>query len=421
MNQPNSITSSYAPPFSIVAKYFVTAIISFVLLNLLLLIWADEFSGFHFKPVILALTHIATLGWITMIIFGALIQFIPVVLEVKLYSEKLAEIQFWIFTIGVIGFVYSFLRFGNSDVMIGSTLMLNIAMLLFSYNTIATFLNVKKWNLTGFYISAAVFYFFVTAVAGLMLAVNLFYPYVKINHLTYLNLHVHLAFIGWVLMIMMGVSFKLIPMYSLSHGYSLKSGKLAFIIINIGLLGLSTVMHYEGMFLLFYFFTAFIVCGIFTFLYQISLIIKKRVRKKFDIGMKYSVTSYIILAGVTILGAVITFIDYNNINNLTLIYGYLIVYGIISFLIIGQMYKIVPFLTWYHKHSSKVGIEKVPLLKDMFNEKLADKGYYLMLTALAGLIVSLAFNVRALVYIFLAVMFLSSIIFLFNMLSIFRK
>ncbi|MCB0744582.1 MAG: cbb3-type cytochrome c oxidase subunit I, partial [Ignavibacteriae bacterium] len=274
MNQPNSITSVYAPPFKIVAKYFITAIISFVLLNLLLLSNYTQFSGFHFRPIIMALTHVATLGWITMIIFGALFQLIPVVLEVKLYSEKLAEIQFWIFSIGIIGFVYSILNFGSGEIIIISAAILNLAMLIFSYNSIATLLKVNKWNLTGFYLASAIFYFFVTAIAGLLMAVNLVFPFVKINHLNYLNLHVHIAFIGWVTMVIMGVSFKLIPMFTLSHGYSLTSGKWALVIINIGLLGLSTVMHYQNTITLFYLFSILIAIGIYIFLFQISIIFK---------------------------------------------------------------------------------------------------------------------------------------------------
>lgn len=421
MNQPNSITSVYAPPFKIVAKYFITAIISFVLLNLLLLSNYTQFSGFHFRPIIMALTHVATLGWITMIIFGALFQLIPVVLEVKLYSEKLAEIQFWIFSIGIIGFVYSILNFGSGEIIIISAAILNLAMLIFSYNSIATLLKVNKWNLTGFYLASAIFYFFVTAIAGLLMAVNLVFPFVKINHLNYLNLHVHIAFIGWVTMVIMGVSFKLIPMFTLSHGYSLASGKWALAILNIGLLGLSTVMHYQNTITLFYLFSILIAIGIYIFLFQISIIFKNRLRKKFDIGIKFSITAYLMLAVVTLLGLLISFIDYEKINNLSLIYGYLIVFGFVSFLIVGQMYKIVPFLVWYHKYSSKVGFEKVPLLKEMFNENYAHIGFYLMLTALIGSISSLAFNLSMGVMFSFSIMFLSSLIFLFNMITIFRK
>ncbi len=90
-------------------------------------------------------------------------------------------------------------------------------------------------------------------------------------------------------------------------------------------------------------------------------------------------------------------------------------------LIVGQMYKIVPFLVWYHKYSSKVGLEKVPVLKEMFNEKIAQYEFYLMITALFGVLFSLALRNEAGLLISFSIMFLSSIIFSFNMISIFRK
>jgi hypothetical protein len=100
--------------------------------------------------------------------------------------------------------------------------------------------------------------------------------------------------------------------------------------------------------------------------------------------------------------------------NVTLIYGYLIIFGYISMLIVGQMYKVMPFLVWYNKYSSKVGIEKVPMLKDMFREKIAATGYYFMVTALAGVIFSFAAQISAGLLISFIFMFIGSLIFLFN-------
>ncbi|QKJ98531.1 MAG: hypothetical protein HND40_02605 [Ignavibacteriota bacterium] len=107
MSEPTSIVSAYSPPFRIVSKYFVTAISSFVLLNLFLLLNHSYIVGHHFTPKILAITHIATLGWITMIIFGALFQLIPVVLEVKLFSENscrssVLDLYSWRYWIGLL-------------------------------------------------------------------------------------------------------------------------------------------------------------------------------------------------------------------------------------------------------------------------------------------------------------------------------
>ncbi|MBK7380012.1 MAG: hypothetical protein IPJ03_13550 [Ignavibacteriales bacterium] len=421
MIQSESIVSAYAPPFRIVAKYFTAAIISFVVLNLLLLLNYSSIDGHHFQPKILSINHVATLGWITMIIFGAMFQLVPVVLETKLFSEKLAEIQFWIYMPGVIGLVYCFWVFDTGIIMTASAILLNLAMSIFSFNIIATMKSVKKWNVTAWYLASAIFYLIVTAIAGLLLAINLWTPYIKLDHLQYLNLHAHIAFIGWVSMVIMGVSFKLIPMFTLSHGFALTNGKRALWMINIGLLGISTIMHYKDTTFLYYIFIALIVLGIIFFLLQINIIFKNRIRKKFDIGIRFSSVAYLMFGLTTLLGTFIAFVDYENIINITLVYGYMIIFGFISILIVGQMYKIVPFLVWYHKYSSKVGIEKVPMLKDMFNEKSAQVGFYLMITAIFGSLYSLSFRSETGLLISFSLMFISSIIFLFNMITIFRK
>lgn len=421
MIQSSSIASAYSPPFRIVSKYFITAIVAYVILNFLLLLYHSDIYGHHFNPKILAITHTATLGWITMIIFGALFQLVPVVLEVKLFSEVLAEIQFWIYLIGVIGLIYCLWFFETGLYMDISAILLNVAVLIFSFNIMVTFTRVKKWNITGWYLVSAIFYLIVTAIAGLLLAINLGNPYIKIDHLQYLNLHAHVAFIGWVSMVIMGVTYKLIPMFTLSHGYKMIYARWAFGLINIGLIGINTIFHFKDTTFLYYLFTPMIALGILFFLVQVSIIFKNRVRKKLDTGLKFSSYAYLMLGLTTVLGTFIAIIDYQKILNLTLIYGYMIIFGYISMLIVGQMYKIVPFLVWYHKYSSKVGIEKVPMLKEMFNERYAVYGLYLMIAAIIGSIYSFTFISEIGLMVSFSIMLLSSLIFSFNMITIFRK
>lgn len=164
-----------------------------------------------------------------------------------------------------------------------------------------------------------------------------------------------------------------------------------------------------------------IALGILLFLIQVFIIFKKRVRKKLDTGLKYSSYAFLMFGLTTVLGIFIAFVDYQNILNLTLIYGYMIIFGYLSMLIVGQMYKIVPFLVWYHKYSSKVGIEKVPMLKEMFNEKYAGYGLYLMIAAILGSIYSLTFRSEIGLIVSFSIMFISSLIFSINMITIFRK
>lgn len=421
MNYIGTLSTSYSPPFKIVSKYFISAIVSFITFNFLLLINYNNMTGHHFQPIILSITHIATLGWITMVIFGAMFQLVPVVLEVKLFSELLAEVQFWLYLVGVILITYKFYNIDSNLSFILPAILLNLAMYIFTFNIVASLTSIKNWNLIASFFVSALFWLVITAIAGLLLARNLDHPYIKIDHLQYLKLHANVAFIGWVTMVIMGVSLKLIPMFTLSHNFTTQFSKGALILINIGLLGINYIFHYKDISYWYYVFTPIIVVGLLLYLIQVYVIFKNRIRKKLDIGLKYTRVAYIFLGISILIGSFSSFFYYENIKNFTLVYGFSVLLGFFSTLIVGQMYKIVPFLVWYHKYSDKVGFQSVPMLKDLFNEKLACYQMYVMI---AGIVFSIVFwlidNRYGLLLSFF-LLFISSIMFLINMIKIFRN
>jgi hypothetical protein len=67
------------------------------------------------------------------------------------------------------------------------------------------------------------------------------------------------------------------------------------------------------------------------------------------------------------------------------VYGLLALLGLVGLAILGMLYKIVPFLVWFHSYSRQIGRAKVPALADMYSVPLQIAGYW---TYLAGLAVS---------------------------------
>jgi len=131
--------------------------------------------------------------------------------------------------------------------------------------------------------------------------------------------------------------------------------------------------------------------------------------------------SFYVLAFVTVFGLVASVVNLNAVPNAHLIFGYLVFFGYLSMLIVGQMYKIVPFLAWYHKFSSKVGLEPVPMLKDMFNEKQALVSYYLMTASVIIATFSFFFKSSFILLFAFSLMFFGSLIFAYNIAAILRK
>ncbi len=419
------IATSYAPPFSLVRNHFVLSIASYVALTFAFVLVAPWMQGHHFQPHLLGLTHLATLGWITMVMMGALYQLVPVVLETKLWSVRLARLTFWIYLPGAIGLIIHLWVFNRGPGLWLSGLLMMIAFILFVSNLFATLAQVEKWNLTGIHLLASLCCVLLATLFGFILALNIAQPFLPGDHLHYLKAHAHLAFLGWVLFVVMGVAYKLIPMFSLSHGYSMTPARWAFGLVSVGVVGLITAWAFGGPRVLEIFYSTLLAGGIFTFLFQIALIFRHRLRKQLDIGMLHSHCSFIFLCITTILGVMLFFLPdgwpQSLREGLVLLYGWIAFIGFVGFIIVGQMYKIMPFLVWFNKYSDKVGVENVPMLKDMFDERLAKIEFVLMIAGFSITSISLPLADTQMFRAGALILFISALIFLWNMINIFRR
>ncbi|HEY9509062.1 MAG TPA: hypothetical protein VIV82_04305, partial [Verrucomicrobiae bacterium] len=72
-------------------------------------------------------------------------------------------------------------------------------------------------------------------------------------------------------------------------------------------------------------------------------------------------------------------------------YGFLGLIGVISFAIMGMLYKIVPFLVWFGVYSRHIGKFKVPALAEMYSARWQEVGYW---TFLAGVVITIAATLR---------------------------
>jgi len=103
------LSTKNAPSPSVVLPHFAFAALMFLASSVVMLLAAPKLViPYHLNAEMLALTHLMVLGFITMTIFGSLYQLIPVVMEVRLFSEMLARITFYLFGTGLLILVISF-------------------------------------------------------------------------------------------------------------------------------------------------------------------------------------------------------------------------------------------------------------------------------------------------------------------------
>ncbi|KAA5539967.1 cbb3-type cytochrome c oxidase subunit I [Adhaeribacter rhizoryzae] len=365
----NFITAKPAPK-SVVLPHFAFAALSFLALGILLLFSEDALVGHYFHPKLLTLTHVAVLGWATMIIFGSLYQLLPVILQVPLFSAKLALFTFGFLAVGTLMLAYAFWTFSVGLPLYMASCFLVISFLLFNLNLFLTTRQTKNWTIEADFIFTSGIWLLTTGVIGLLMAFNFSYPFLKESHLHYLKLHAHVGMAGWFLLLIIGVGSKLLPMFLLTHKLPTKLLSGSYYLINLGLL-LFSVDHlflhtpYQTIYAL------AVGAGMLLFGCFVVQAYRHRVRKKVDAGMQQSLVAVALMVLPIVL--VVAVSEQAPMPEKTrlqwyLAYGISIFLGFISALILGQTYKTLPFIVWMHRYQHLVGKQAVPQPKDLYRE-----------------------------------------------------
>jgi hypothetical protein len=348
-----NISQQFAPPFKLISPYFIIGI--FVLSFSTFLLFGMDISTAHsLNSSTLAWVHIFLLGFVMMIIFGAMAQLVPVVLEVGHFAVDLYYIIYPLLFIGTvlmgIGFYYfpTLLPFGG--------VIAFVAFSIFLFETFLTILKVKKLNFIITTVLIANIFLLFGLIIGIVLALG-YSGVLDVEIYKLIKAHVFLVLVGYVGITIMGMSLVLLPMFWLSHSFSWIYVKSALTILCFGvlLIVLSSFINikfieYSGYILSF---TALIL-----YFFQIFIIM---------------VFSYFCLLISIIMGIIYIF---NPYHNLLLTLSWLAIFGFITFVITGHMYKIVPFLVWFERFSPFVGKKKVPMLSDMIPVKSANMQFF---------------------------------------------
>ncbi len=363
-----NISKEFAPPFKLIAPFFIAGVIFYLLSMAAILFYSVDFD-FH-ELSVAGWVHLFLVGYVMMIIFGAMAQLIPVVLETGHFSIDWYYLIFPLLLLGTLGLIAGFwldpilLSFGGILVL--------AAMVIFAVDV---FLTIKKTTLNSLTVRAVKvsnIFLLLGILSGFLMALTLS-GFMGIDIDSVLKAHVFAVVGGYVLITIYGISLVLLPMFGLAHGFDEKPLEQAFKLMILGVL-----LVIVGSFLQIDIFNAVgyiaALISVALYLYQIYLIYKTRVRKELDVWYKSMLFGYSSLALSLILGFVYILSGAALENVLYGAVWFLFVFFI--FLINGHLYKIIPFLVWFHRFSPLVGKERVPMLHEMYPKKQADFEFF---------------------------------------------
>lgn len=357
----NSISQDFAPPFKLIAPFFIIGGFFYVLATLAVFLFHAQ-DLVYTSAAVISFVHFFLLGFVMMTIFGAMAQLVPVVLEVGHFGVELFYAIWPLLLVGtllmVIGFLYSpaLLPYGGIVVL--------ISMMIFVGEIFLTIKKVKKFNLVMSSVLISNTFLFFGIIFGLLMALS-YAGTISLDISQMLRAHVYSVVGGYIGITIMGLSIVLVPMFTLSHSFSLTHLRIAITLMSVGVTSVlfsalfrSEVLEYLGYFLSF--------LALPFYFYIIYIIYKTRPRKENDIYAISMMFAYSAML-VSLCLAVTYFLFHKEVYLLAS--AWVLFFGFFGFMITGHIYKIIPFLVWFERFSPLVGKQKVPMLADMLPQK----------------------------------------------------
>ncbi len=378
----------------IVIPFYIYAAISFLVASSLLVLKANNLFLHHFHPSTLSITHTMALGWGTMIIFGASHQLIPVIIESKIYSEKLGIISFILLAFGIPLLIYGFYVFDMGSIMRWGGRLIILGVMAYVINIAMSIHKSKSDNIHMYFILFSALWLLLTCIFGLALVYNFTSNVLPEDSLKYLPLHAHIGILGWFLLLIIGIGSKLIPMFLISKYKNLPLLKTILILVNSALLILALLYtNYNALSIQMS--SIAISIALILFIYFIYQSIKSRIKKRIDKEVRLSIFSI----ALTILPIFLLSVIINNSNNIPHsiinLYGFFIFFGFITSIILGMSFKTLPFIVWNKVYRIQTSAQKQP--KDLYNNFLYDKMYWMYLVSIIAFGIGMIFEKQVIV------------------------
>jgi hypothetical protein len=225
---------------------------------------------------------------------------------------------------------------------------------------------------TWWHVAAATVALATGASLGLLMALSKHVGLLAGWTLPILAAHVTLMLGGWVTPLLTGVAYRLVSMFTITEDrlhdgwaraeFWLTAGGAWALAASL-LLGLGPIVSLIG--------AAALLAGLGLFAAQIVRLYTLRLRRSPDVHIPFmliSLLSGLLAAGLLVWGFASQRAAFDP---LWIAVGWLAIVGWAQTAILGFLYKIGPFLTWLQRYAPVAGLERVPMLDDLYSRRLA--------------------------------------------------
>lgn len=355
-------------------------------------------------PRALIVVHSVTIGWLALLMIGALLQFAPVLTGLSLPKGRYDVLGLGGIVAGLALLLLGFHLIDRGSELAGVVMLAAVATLAPSLSWVGTVLLLVLWRGRKSHpasplVLIAIGCLAATAALGSLFAVTVSgvsqAPVFIVLLLHGVPFHASFGLGGWMTLAAIGVSYKLLPMFLLSDDMKRAQLIAKMAAVSIVVLAVATAISLTwptvSQWLLA---AAAIVFAVAIAIYVLELIsaYKGRRRGPLEVNMSGSLPAFTLL-GLSIL-MLATGLASNVGSHFLAAAAYLFVFGWLTGLGLAQLLKIIPFLTWIEVFGPLLGRRQTPRLSDLVSGGRAAIWLWLFYGAVvvASFAISLAFD-----------------------------
>ncbi|MBI5890723.1 MAG: hypothetical protein HZB47_08610 [Nitrosomonadales bacterium] len=385
MTPQNSLSLDQAPPIGVPLRFFVTAPLFAVTAALLALWQGADLFGSRWSPAMLGITHLLTLGYLGLIMLGAILQMLPVVAGTPVRRPVPVAGAIHVLATGGIALLCYGLIFTAPLALKIALPLLGTALLSFAALVFLTLRRALPQNMTARAMRLAVLMLAATVLLGLVLLSNHAFGWWLQAREALAELHLTWGLLGWVGLLIAGVAFQVVPMFQLTPAYPVRLTRRLVPALFILLLALAAASRFPEFQLAL---KILLAAGFAVFALTTLQLQAKRRRKLSDVSLDLWRGGLIgLLSAVALWLAAQLVPAIGELQGYGMLLGVLMIVGFAMSIINGMLYKIVPFLVWFHLQGRRgANGTTVPNVREILPESRSRPQMRLHFAALAVLL-----------------------------------
>jgi hypothetical protein len=372
-------------------SYFATALASLIAAEVLMAIGFGYPAAPLEAPETLILVHLVSIGWLSLLMCGALFQFVPVLVARPLYSDRLPLPTLICLLGGLIALLGGFLRMASGASAMPfsiASLLLGAGFALALWNLGSTLWAARPLPLPARFVVVGLCSLAATVLLGIVFALTLggiATATHAIEVTTYgLPIHVIAGLAGWLTFSAIGVSYRLLAMFMLAPELDGRSSRGAFYLgtlaLAIAILGgvaaicassnVATSIATAGL-------PGLIAIGLYG--RDVVHLYRARKRRTIELNSRMAGTALANLAATIAIG--IALLLAGQFTQRLGVIVFLVAFAWLSSLGLAKLYKIIAFLTWLECYGPVLGKTATPRVQDLVVEDRAGKWFVLFSAA----------------------------------------